>query len=152
MATTAGGGNVGAIDGRLWIACAHDFVRATMAILTVGSGSAGLAWFGMEAVLVGFVGVGVTLNALDLERSCFVRRRLYILVTIHTAEERTMDGMLEFIFIHEEADRFAVVIFCKSVIRVACEAVRVLRLVLGACRIRCGKQRKSERREKKNLS
>lgn len=152
MATAACVWNVGAIDGRFWIACAHDFVSAAVAILTVGGWCASLAGFGVQAVLIGFVGVGVTIFALYLERSCFVGRGLYIFMTIHTAEERPMDGMLEFIFIHKESDGFAVVIFCKSAIRVACQAVRVLRLVLGACRGGGGKQRKSERREQENLS
>ncbi len=145
MATAARGGNVGAVDGGFRIASAHDLVCAAVTVLAVGCGSSGAGGFGVEAVLVGFVGVGVTLNALDLEWSCFVRRRLYILVTVHTTEERPMDGVLEFIFIYEEADRFSVVIFCEGVVRVACEAVGVLRFMPGACRGGCGKQRKSER-------
>jgi hypothetical protein len=56
-----------------------------------------------------------------------------------------MDGMLEFIFIHEQADWFAVVIFCQRRIGVASKAIRVLRLVLGASRIECGQQQNCER-------
>ncbi len=97
VACAAGGGNVGVVHGRLWIAGGQNCVRVAVTIDAGGSGrSVGLLRGGVEAVLIRGLRVGVALGAGDLRGSRGVRRGLHVLVAVHAGEHSAVDGLLKF--------------------------------------------------------
>jgi len=77
--------------------------------------------------------IRMALRASDLLRRRFVDQALHVLVAIDATEHSAVDGMLQLVFIHEQADLAAVRIFTQCGVGVAGETVFVFQLLLSAC-------------------
>ena len=132
MAITAGCGNVSVTHRRLGVAYREYVMRTTMAIYTGRRRrSIGSFLLRMETVLIGLRRICVTINTRNFFGLCLVWRLFYILMTIHAAEHRSVDGSLHLLRIDVEADLLAIHILGQRRIGVAGETVRVLRFLRG---------------------
>ncbi len=146
VAAAAGGGYIGVTHGRLGIVSGHDLVDVAVAVLAGCSGAASLCGFGVDAVGVDLLGIGVALGAGHLLRTRLMHEALYILMAIHALEHGTVNGVFEFVLVDVDAHRRAVHVLSERGIGVAGEAVRILELLRG---VRGGGPGKTENNERK---
>ena len=87
----------------------------------------------MHAVRVRVFRICMAIGAHDLPGRSLVRKRLHVLVAIHTGKlHRSVNGIVNFLCIDEEGDLLTVYIFGEGGVAVTREAIFVFQLVLGA--------------------
>ena len=109
-------------------------MSVAVTVLATGGNLPAHVYFRVDAVLIGYAGIGVALRAAHLLRGRLVRQALHILVAVHTGEHAAVDGMLELALVNVEAEGRSILgRGGERGIGVAAEAVRVLDLLRGVC-------------------
>ncbi len=141
VAPAAGDGNVRVIHRRFGIVRRKDLVRAAVTVLAVcRCAVAGLVRLRVQAVRVSVLRIRMALGAGDLPRGGLMDQAPYILVAINARKHAAVDGVLELVLIHIQADLLAVHFRSHGRVGVAGETIAVLELVLGVCRAGPNKQ------------
>jgi hypothetical protein len=124
VADPACAGNIGVMHARFRIAGWQQFVRAAVAVDATRRFAISFAHrLAVETAVICRLLIGVTSCAGDFQRSGLVRRALNIRVAIHAGEHAAVDGILEALRIHVQADRFAVYLVRQGGIAMAGHAL-----------------------------
>ena len=109
VASTAGFGNMSAIDRRVGRAAGEHFVGAAVAVLAIGCNLSAGDDLRMRAVCVSILRAGMAVSAEDLLRLRLVRQTLHVLVAVNACKlHRSVDRVLELFRIHEKRHGLAI--------------------------------------------
>lgn len=122
MARPTGGGNIGVMHPRFWIACGQQLMRTAVAINAAGGMRvAPLHSLTVKAAVIGGLLIGVAGRAGNFLRSGFVRCALYVRMAINAGKHAAVNRILEGLRVDMQADSLAVDVVRQAGVTVAGE-------------------------------
>lgn len=115
---------------RMGVVHRQRLVCRAVAIRAGGGGQLSRGQSRVGAVFPRRLRIGMAIGAGNLPGRDFVRQALYVFVAIDAREHAAMDGGSQPFFIHEEAVRLAVPVFCERGVAMARKAVPIFQFVL----------------------